>query len=102
MTFADAEKACKSLNFAGSNKWRLPTVEELSELVDYTRDDPAINKDIFPDTKNYYYWTSTPSFWNKDAFWYVWFSDGIVDIDIKDYGFFVRPVRFNQELFNGF
>ena len=37
MAWQSAIDGCKELNFAGHKDWRLPTVEELRELVDYTK-----------------------------------------------------------------
>lgn len=81
--------------------WRLPTRAELVSLVDDTRLGPAINTDLFPDTKSTWYWTGTPCKWDEDsgenaARWVVSFSYGIVN----DYGIFndacVRAVRGGQ------
>jgi hypothetical protein len=45
---------------AGKRDWRLPTMEELLTLVDYSRSAPAINGTLFPGTPAGYFWTSTP------------------------------------------
>ncbi|MFC4526368.1 DUF1566 domain-containing protein [Dyella halodurans] len=76
-TFADAQEACASLELAGFNDWRAPTVEELFLLADRTKFDPAIDTDAFPSAKNDWCWTSTldassPS----DYAWYVYFGGG--------------------------
>jgi hypothetical protein len=60
MAFADAEALCNGLTLNG-HSFRLPTVNELSTLVDDTRVAPAINRAMFPDTvwgsgDQYYYW----------------------------------------------
>ena len=39
-----------SQNFGGYSDWRLPTVKELSFLVDRDRFDPSINPTYFPNT----------------------------------------------------
>lgn len=95
----DAIQACKDLDFAGHKDWRLPTVEELRELVDYTRaagDDPAIDTTFFPDTKTSWYWTITEVAWDAGSAWYVNFGYGNVGTDSKGYGNYVRPVRLSQ------
>lgn len=57
---------------------RLPTLEELLTLLDYTKLGPAIDTKIFPDTENYAYWTSTPCVWDNTTHWVVRFHDGVV------------------------
>jgi hypothetical protein len=95
----DAIQACKDLDFAGKKDWRLPTVEELRELVDYTRaagDDPAIDTTFFPDTKTSWYWTVTPVAWDADYAWFVGFCGGSVSTSSKGGSYYVRPVRLSQ------
>ena len=38
------------------NDWRVPTIEELFTLIDYTKCNPA---SFLEDTVSYYYWSST-------------------------------------------
>ncbi len=99
MTWKDAIQACKDLSFAGKKDWRLPSVEELRELVDYTRaagNDPAIDTTFFPDTKCPAYWTITPCAWGSGSAWCVLFSTGSVSPAYKDNVCSVRPVRSSQ------
>jgi len=49
MDFATASALCSGLALNG-HSFRLPTVNELSTLVDDTRVAPAINRTMFPDT----------------------------------------------------
>jgi len=84
----EAKKECEKIGC------RLPTVEELTSLVDYTTHEPAINKEIFPDTKtDDYYWTATPCPWSSDAAWLVSFDVGNVYNYNKGSSNCVRPVR---------
>ncbi len=53
--------ACGALNganFAGRNDWRLPNVNELLSIVDYSTTSPSISAS-FPNTVNGLYWSST-------------------------------------------
>jgi len=100
MTWKDAIAACKELNFSGHKDWRLPTIEELRELVDYTRGakpgEPAIDTKFFSDTKCNWYWSSTPCAWGSGCAWCVSFSSGDVSSVGKASYFCVRPVRSSQ------
>ena len=96
MPWKQAIETCKVLNYAGHKDWRLPTIEELRELVDYTRRQPAINTSIFPDTKSSYYWTSTTYADFSDDAWIVSFYNGSTGVGDKTNEYYVRPVRSSQ------
>jgi hypothetical protein len=76
MNYDEAERACAALGPG----WRLPTIQELLPLVDYSRCDPSIDIERFPDTKSGAYWTSTVPAWDNyaapSAAWIVSFSYG--------------------------
>lgn len=91
MNFADAEKYCKDLSEKTGEQWRLPTVEELLTLVDYTKSEPAINP-VF-NCKKSWYWTSTIFAGDSGGAWVVGFSYGSTGWDLRSYYYFVRPVR---------
>ena len=72
-------------NFGGFSDWRLPTVKELSSIVNSGTYGPAINTDYFPNTMSsvllvVYYRTPTVVAGNA---WCVYFNDGVVDNDGK-------------------
>lgn len=51
---------CESLTLAGYSDWRLPNAKELNAIVDYTKSNPSIDSDVFPDTYTVgVYWVST-------------------------------------------
>jgi hypothetical protein len=90
MNWDEAVKYCEGLG------GRLPTREELQSLVDYNRHDPAIDTRIFQDTKNTWYWTSSPVSGYANGAWCVYFDDGDVNYFDKGDGGYVRPVRASQ------
>ena len=69
--------------------WRLPTIQELLTLVDYTTHRPACS--VFPDCPSEWFWSSSP-YDNADA-WSVYFGFGLVDFLSRHHGNAVRCVR---------
>lgn len=92
VTYEAAEKAVAELG----DGWRLPTRQELESILDLSRHKPAIDTDKFPDTKNEYYWSSTPCAWNSSAVWVVYFDFGLVDFSLRSDNGCVRAVRSGQ------
>ena len=62
-TWAEAQAYCAGLILGGLSGWRLPTVKELSSLVDFAVGlGPSINQTAFPNTTlPSSFWTSSPS-----------------------------------------
>lgn len=78
-TWEEALAYCENLNYAGSDAWHLPNINELSALVNYSRSAPASE---FPGLKaNGKFWSSTTySSYNSSAY-YLDFSEGLVKSD---------------------
>jgi hypothetical protein len=72
------------------NDWRLPTIQELLTLVDYTKHSPASN---LADTKSDFYWAFTVNAPYSDDAWGVYFYYGYSSYYHKDYNGYVRCVR---------
>ena len=87
------EAAAKALTLAGHSDWDLPTIEELSLLVDRSRYEPAINTDFFQDIQNDWYWSKTPAAWSSASAWLVYFYDGYVSYLLRGYDGFALAVR---------
>ena len=92
----------KTMNWADAKKYaidkggRLPTVDELSSLVDRSKRNPATDP-IFTDTKtDDYYWTGTELAGGSGGAWFVGFSSGVVGSYGEDSNGYVRPVRSSQ------
>ena len=90
--------------FGGHDDWRLPTVLELSLIVNAGRILPAINTSFFPNTMSSQYWSSTTYAHGTDHAWLVNFGYGYVDYgsspEYYDYykssSYYVRAVRAGQ------
>ncbi len=96
MNWADAKAACEKLSLGGSTEWRLPTIRELQSLVDFERNEPAIDTEVFS-CESAYYWSSTPANWSPSGFaWGVGFGSGYANYGSHDDGDFVRAVRVGQ------
>ena len=69
--------------------WRIPTIQELLTLVDYTKHNPASSEAI----TSYYYWSSTTYVSNTSYARSVFFYNGSSGYDDKGSSLYVRCVR---------
>ena len=95
-TFEAACQAAQNLNaqkgFAGHADWRVPTQDELLSLV-VEGNCPSICQEVFPDTSEGWFWTSTRHAENTADAWVIYFSNGCaLDLNRIYYGH-VRLVR---------
>ena len=58
LNWQGALQYCRNLTLAGKS-WRLPSVNELKSIVDYSKYNPAINTAFFPNTQADHYWSSS-------------------------------------------
>jgi hypothetical protein len=104
MPWSDAQGYCAALAIGGQ-VWRLPTIRELSTLVDEALVAPSINRTMFPMTKygsrsNNWYWASHRAAGSTTASWALNFDDGFTGFNAGASGAwnfftaaFVRCVR---------
>jgi len=96
-TWTDAIDYCETQigsggTFAGYADWRLPNYNELYQLADRNRSNPAISQEF----QNYIssnYWSSSTFDPDTDIAWYVHFGYGKDDGDYKTNSLHVRCVR---------
>ena len=93
VTHNEATKYCASLKLGEVSGWRVPTLNELLTIVDYTRYEPAALKEFSHIEIGTMYWTSTPYLISKNQFWGIEFKDGATDSASKNYNRYVRCVK---------
>lgn len=75
-TWAAAKNYCANLELpVGATDWRLPSIEELTSIIDFGRVSPAINP-IFTNANGLFHWSSTTVASNTSRVWVVDFDFG--------------------------
>ncbi|MEN1727750.1 MAG: DUF1566 domain-containing protein [Pseudomonadota bacterium] len=97
MTWEEANTAVDALNqngeLAGYTDWRLPSREDLENIVELCREAPAINENIFPNTPWAGFWTSSLDTEEENHAWFVGFYYGLAFEYDRGSSYRVRPVR---------
>jgi hypothetical protein len=84
--------ALNNSNYGGHADWRLPTIKELSTIVNMEIYDPGINNTFFPNTVPSYYWSSTTYVLEIDKAWSVKFDYCGVNNKSKSNSYCARAV----------
>jgi hypothetical protein len=98
MTHAGAMDSAKLANdqaYKGQKNWRVPTVQELISIVDFTGKDPACDP-VFRANSDPY-WSSSGYAIHPVKAWVVFFGNGFIVADCKTEYNFVRLVRSQDE-----
>jgi hypothetical protein len=77
----------------GAGSWRLPTIRELTSIVDRRATQPAIDTAAFPGTKFDLYWSSTHAAGKPGLGWGIAFSQGDTYFQQPTYTGWVRCVQ---------
>lgn len=96
MSWEKALTRCERSTFGGYTDWRLPTINELQSLVDYSLSGPSINTTYFPDRSSWSYWSSTTAahaYYTTDTAKGVYFHYGHTISLLKINRTYVRCVR---------
>ena len=96
MNWADAISYCYTLAIGNRMGWRLPTVDELTSLLDPSQSSPALPPGysaFFDDVETTGYWASTTGASSTEIAWGVNFFSGSVYTGIKSLDGYVLAVR---------
>ena len=73
----DALSYAENLELAVYDDWYLPDVKELHSIVDYTRNEPAVNPVFFTTDKGGWFWTSTSYLDRPELALYIAFGKAV-------------------------
>tara|TARA_B100000780_G_scaffold274932_2_gene240710 strand:- start:389 stop:775 length:387 start_codon:yes stop_codon:yes gene_type:complete len=73
MPYDVAKNWAASLELAGYNDWRVPTIDEMDSLVETECKSPFINTRVFLGIEPEVYWSSESNFWIRSMAWSLFF-----------------------------
>jgi len=86
---------CEASNLDGFSDWRLPNLNELSSLIDYSSSNPAMDPTFQNITSNVYWSSTSNASYQDNAFGFSSTQGGHV-VDSKSNSYYVRCVREGQ------
>ena len=93
LTWPNAITYCEGLTLGGRSDWRLPNINELASILDYTKStSPSINTTAFPGTQSNYYWSSSTYIQDTSTAWLIYFGNGDMVYGNKSNNNYVRCV----------
>ena len=96
-TWQSALDSANGLNLCGFTDWRLPNVNELRSVLDYSNYDPALpDSPPFINVQSAYYWSSSSFAGSTDSAWFVAMNTKYTSVDFKTNSYSVWPVRAGQ------
>jgi hypothetical protein len=75
---------CSSSENYGYTDWRLPSIQELKDITDYSKINSAIDETVFTNPQNGRYWSSTLHPNNTSRALYLDFSKGVNNVANND------------------
>jgi hypothetical protein len=88
-----ATRYCACLTLDEHDDWTLPSRLELVSIVDYTRQNPALDAEAFPETPFEWFWSASRTAESNERYWYVAFWDGNTHAATTDQLYWARCVR---------
>ena len=93
--WVEAINYCENLDFSGYSDWRLPNINELGSIVDYSKSNPGISSE-FSNVASDDYWSSSSYVIDSNNAFSVNFREAYDYMDDKSISYYVRCVRDNN------
>jgi Protein of unknown function (DUF1566) len=92
MAWASGHVWAKSITSSG-NPWRMPTMIELSTMMDMSRHGSPLNATLFPDTPKAYVWSATVNERTPTHAWAMLYTNGYMMSSWQTVSYYLRLVR---------
>lgn len=93
LTWQQAVDVASLSELGGHNDWRLPTMRELSSILDQSCRSPSINLTVFPDASSSWFWSASSYAYDQSLKWSIFFDIGYQDYTGPHHPSNVRLVR---------